>query len=182
MAVLVIPQEVTTNISKLVVLLESYKVERLILVPVLFTSILTYLPLQSNRLLRNLKTWISCGETLTTSLATEFFKYFHDGTHRLCNFYGCTEVMGDVTYYVCQNIEQVAGLTKVPIGLPIDNTAIFLMDDHLNPIKNGERGEIFVAGLSLAMGYVNGREKSKFIHNRFTDNPSKYIALRGIDS
>lgn len=145
------------------------------LVPILLTDILAYLRLQNQRLLSNLKTWVSCGETLTTSLAAEFFKYFHDGTHRLCNFYGCTEVMGDVTYYVCENIEQVADLTKVPIGCPIDNTAIVLMDDNFNLVKKGDRGEIFVTGLSLANGYVNGREKSKYIHNRFTDNPSNYF-------
>lgn len=173
MAVVIIPTEVTRDPSKMVILLESYKMERLVLVPTLLTSILTYLPLQGQRLLGNLKTWICCGDVLPTSLAREFFEYFDDGTHRLCNFYGTTEVMGNVMYFVCENIEDVASLATVPLGIPIDNSVIFLMDGDMNPVKRGESGEIFVAGFSLAKGYVNGREKSKFIHNRFIDKPSK---------
>lgn len=171
-AVLVIPQEMTKDPSKLVDLLESYKVERLVLVPTLLTSILSHLSTEKKRLLSNLTTWICCGETLTTTLAENFFNYFY-GAHRLCNFYGSTEVMGDVTYYVCDDIKELDGLTTVPIGRPIDNTVIFILNDDLNPVKPGEIGEIFVAGLNLAKGYVAGREKSKFIHNRFTDNLSK---------
>lgn len=172
-AVLVIPPIVTNDPSKLVDLLESYKVERLVLVPTLLTSILAYLSLRDERLLGNLRTWICCGETLTTSLAEKFFNYFNDGTHRLCNFYGSTEVMGDVTFYVCHDMEELKGLSNVPIGHCLDNTVIFILTEQLNPVKPGDSGEIFVAGLNLAKGYVAGKEKSKFIHNRFTDNPSK---------
>lgn len=163
----------TRDPSKLVDLLESYKIERLVLVPTLLKSILAYLSLRNERLLSNLKAWICSGETLTKSLAETFFKYFFDGTYQLCNFYGTTEVMGDVTYYVCENVEELDGLANVPIGYPLDNTVIFILNDDLNPVKPGEIGEIFVAGSNLAKGYVAGREKSKFIHNRFTDNPSK---------
>lgn len=170
---MVILPQVTKDPSKLVDLLEFYKVERLVLVPSLLTSILLYLSLRNGRALGSLKTWICCGETLTTFLAEKFFKNFIDGTHRLCNFYGSTEVMGDVTYYVCKNMVELNGLSKVPIGYPLDNTVIFILDYDLYPIKPGEIGEIFVAGLNLAKGYVAGREKSKFIHNRFTDDPSK---------
>lgn len=172
-AVLVIQPDVTKDPSKLVDLLEYYRIERLVLVPTLLSSILAYLSLRNERLLSNLKTWICCGETLTTALAENFFRYFCDGTFRLCNFYGSTEDMGDVTYHVCESIKELNGLATVPIGLPIDNTVIFILSDDLNPILPGEIGELFVAGLSLAKGYVAGREKSKFIYNRFTDNPSK---------
>lgn len=169
---MILPQ-VTKDPSKLVDLFEIYKVERLVLVPSLLTALLSYLSLRNERLLSNLKTWICCGETLTTFLAEKFFKYFIGDTHRLCNFYGSTEVMGDVTYYVCKSMAELDGLDKVPIGYPLDNTVVSILDDNLNPMKPGDIGEIFVAGLNLAKGYVAGREKSKFIHNRFTDDPSK---------
>lgn len=172
-AVLVIPPVVTKDPSKLTDLLEYYRIERMVLVPTLLTSILAYLSLRNERLLSNLKTWICGGETLTTALAENFFKYFFDGTFRLCNFYGSTEDMGDVTYYVCESMKELNGLAKVPVGSPIDNTVIFILNGDLNPIEPGEIGEIFVAGLNLAKGYVAGREKSSFIYNRFTDDPSK---------
>lgn len=50
------------------------------------------------------------------SLVSEFFKFFSDGRHQLCNFYGSTEVMGDVTYYVMSSVQQVKHMEKVPIG------------------------------------------------------------------
>ncbi len=170
---LVIPREITKDPSKLVNLLETYKIQRLVVVPTLLTSILAYLSTRNDNLLSNLKTWMCGGEALTTLHVERFFQNFNDGTHRICNFYGSTEVMGDVTYYVCENIEELDGLSNVPIGVPIDNTVIFILNDDLSPVKPGETGEICVAGSNLAKGYVGGEEKSKFIYNRFTDNPSE---------
>lgn len=65
--------------------------------------------------LKRLKTWVCSGETLAVSLAEEFFDYFSDGEHKLCNFYGSTEVMGDVTYYTVTGVNQLSQ-EKVPIG------------------------------------------------------------------
>lgn len=56
------------------------------------------------------------GETLTVSLAEEFFKCFTDGNHKLCNFYGSTEVMGDVTFYSISDPRQLKLQDKIPIG------------------------------------------------------------------
>lgn len=94
MALVVVPKEVTKNPSKLVEVLEEFKIERLVLVPTLLRSLLLYLPLQENsgKLLYNLKKWVCSGEPLSIQLAKEFFDYFEEGTHVLCNFYGSTEV------------------------------------------------------------------------------------------
>lgn len=72
---------------------------------------------QKNRsLLRCLRLWVCSGEILPVSLAKEFFKYFQENNHVLCNFYGSTEIMGDVTYYVAANLDQLKQYEKVPIG------------------------------------------------------------------
>lgn len=65
-------------------------------------------------MLQNLKLWISSGESLSVSLAEQFLSIFSE--HRLCNFYGSTEVMGDVTFHVINSKEDVAVMGKVPIG------------------------------------------------------------------
>lgn len=92
--------------------------QRLVLVPTLLRSILMYLSLKpSERPLQNLKLWVCSGETLSKDLAGQFFKYFgdHNG-YKLANFYGSTEVMGDVTYYVLENSVQLNLHPTIPIG------------------------------------------------------------------
>lgn len=77
-----------------------------------------YLSLKpSERPLQNLKLWVCSGETLSKDLAAQFFKTFgdHNG-FKLANFYGSTEVMGDVTYYVLENTSQLDIHPTIPIG------------------------------------------------------------------
>lgn len=57
------------------------------------------------------------------------------------------------------------------LGIPVDNTIIYLLDSELRPVKSGEIGELFVSGLNLASGYVNGRDKEKFLENQLAIDP-----------
>ncbi|XP_053698599.1 linear gramicidin synthase subunit C [Sabethes cyaneus] len=171
MSIVVVPKKITNNPEQLVDLLEEYKIERLVLVPTLLRSLLLYLPMQKKKLLYNLRIWVCSGEPLQISLAKEFFDYFEEGVHQLCNFYGSTEVMGDVTYFVCESKKQLSNFEKVPIGYPLDNTVIYIVDGKLAPVKPGEVGELFVSGSNLAQGYVNGRDPERFIENAFAVDP-----------
>ncbi|KAB0794533.1 hypothetical protein PPYR_11372 [Photinus pyralis] len=175
LSLLVIPKLVTQNPELLVSLLEKYKIERLVLVPSLLRSLLMYFNLHSEKqFLKHLKTWICSGETLVASLVQQFYQYFAIDQHKLCNFYGSTEIMGDVTFHVIN--EQVNYQEKIPIGLPIDNTIVYLLDSDFRPVKVGEVGELFVAGANLAAGYVNGRDPDKFIENPLAVDPA-YMKL-----
>ncbi|XP_075232512.1 nonribosomal peptide synthetase ebony [Lycorma delicatula] len=175
-SILVVPRQVTKDPERLISLLEEFKVERLVLVPSLLRAMLMYLKLSDNRsepkLLSSLKLWVCSGEPLPQSLALEFFQYFKENDSILCNFYGSTEVMGDVTYY---RIKSAVDLTsfdnKVPIGRPLDNTIMYLLDHQLKLVPAGEIGEIYVSGLNLALGYVDGRDPDKFILNPHTVEP-----------
>lgn len=173
MAILIVSKAVTKNPERLVEALEKYKIERLVLVPTLLRSLLMYLPLKNQpNLLYNLKIWVCSGEPLPSQLAKEFFDYFKEGTHRLCNFYGSTEVMGDVTYFICETKKQLDAYEKIPIGYPVSNTVIYIMDPDLRPVKAGEKGELFVAGLNVAKGYVNERDAYRFVENPLATDPS----------
>lgn len=67
--------------------------------------------------LRTLKLWVCSGETLSVSLAEEFYKFFPENeNYVLCNFYGSTEIMGDVTYHVLPGLKELKMMEKVPIG------------------------------------------------------------------
>uniref|UniRef100_A0AAR5Q839 AMP-dependent synthetase/ligase domain-containing protein n=1 Tax=Dendroctonus ponderosae TaxID=77166 RepID=A0AAR5Q839_DENPD len=172
LCILVVPKALTKDPEKLVNLIDEYQIERLVLVPSLLRSILAYLQLQNNaQALKSLKTWVCSGETLAVSLAEEFFRYFKENGAKLCNFYGSTEIMGDVTYHVIEAVRQLQHLHKVPIGLPLDNTMIYLLDKDFRPVKAGEVGELFVSGMNLAAGYVNGRDPEKFVENPLAIDP-----------
>ena len=175
MALLVVPKSETKDPTRLVATLQKYKIERLVLVPTLLKSLLMYLSLKRDAsLLGHLRYWICSGETLSASLAMEFYDYFPENKHILCNFYGSTEIMGDVTCFVCEGKTQVQQYDKVPIGNPIFNTIIYILDNQKRPVKVGETGELFVSGLNLADGYVNGRDHDRFIENPLAVDPSEY--------
>lgn len=57
-------------------------------------------------------------------------------------------------------------------GLPLDNTIIYLFDKDFRLVKAGGVGELFVSGLNLAAGYVNGRDPEKFLDNPLAIDPS----------
>lgn len=181
---MVVPKCVTRDPSQLVALLEKYDIERLTLVPTLLKSILIYLSVKKEcSSLSKLKLWICSGETLPISIAKEFYDYFSENEHLLCNFYGSTEVMGDVIYLKCHGHEQLHKYTgSIPIGCPIFNTSIQILDAERKPVKVGEIGEIFVSGANLSLGYENGSDRGRFIENiEATDSSmcsaNKYIFI-----
>ena len=72
---------------------------------------------------------------------------------RLINLYGPTEAAVDVTHYACRGDESM-----VPIGRPVDNTRIHVLDADLRPQPAGVPGELCVAGVQLARGYLRRPE------------------------
>lgn len=171
----------TKDPTQLAAALDKYGIERLVLVPTLLRSILIYLSIANDaKLLRRLRLWICSGETLSASLATEFYDYFAEEEHILCNFYGSTEIMGDVTYFVCEGRAQLQKYISIPIGRPIINTNIYLLNSEMKPVRRGEIGELFVAGANLAHGYVNGRDKDRFVDNSLTVEPRKNSGMKNL--
>ncbi|KAJ8715460.1 hypothetical protein PYW07_009942 [Mythimna separata] len=170
---LILSRETTRDPQKLVNVLADNQIQRLVLVPTLLRSILMYLTLKpSERPLQNLKLWVCSGETLSKDLAAQFFKTFgnHNG-FKLANFYGSTEVMGDVTYYVLESASQVDIHPTIPIGVPLDNSAVYLLDEEMNPARESEPGEVWVSGRNLAAGYVGGQGADKFVDNPHAAHP-----------
>ncbi|MEO1395699.1 MAG: amino acid adenylation domain-containing protein [Cyanobacteria bacterium J06634_5] len=91
---------------------------------------------------------ICSGEALTRTLQEQFFHQLP--TTKLHNLYGPTEAAIDVTAWECQ-----PGSDVVPIGRPIANTQIHLLDADLNPVPIGIPGELHIGGIGVARGYHN---------------------------
>jgi amino acid adenylation domain-containing protein len=110
-----------------------------------------------------LKRVICSGEALTVALQERFFAKLGAELH---NLYGPTEAAVDVTYWPC---ERESAWATVPIGRPIANTQIYILDPHSQPVPIGVPGELHIGGIGLARGYLNRPEltNEKFIPDPF---------------
>ena len=75
---------------------------------------------------------------------------------RLLNVYGPTETTTFATWYLVERVSE--GVTTIPIGRPIANTQVYVLDRHLQPVPIGIAGELYIAGDGLARGYLNRPE------------------------
>ncbi|WP_151720930.1 amino acid adenylation domain-containing protein, partial [Gemmobacter serpentinus] len=73
---------------------------------------------------------------------------------RMHNLYGPTEAAVEVTHWPCDSADPRTG-PGVPIGRPIDNVTIYILDDALNPVPTGVPGHLYIGGVALARGYLN---------------------------
>jgi amino acid adenylation domain-containing protein len=115
------------------------------------------------------------GEALSASLQERFFARFDA---ELYNQYGPTEATVDATFWRCTHD---APRAAVPIGRPIFNTQIYLLDRHLRPVPHGVRGELHVGGTGLARGY-SGRPAltaERFIPDPFSKEPGARLYRTG---
>ncbi|MCW5317886.1 amino acid adenylation domain-containing protein [Nostoc sp. KVJ3] len=113
----------------------------------------------------SLKRVICSGEALPKELQERFFACLGCQLH---NLYGPTEAAIDVTFWECQ---PESNLKTVPIGRPISNTQIYILDQNLQPVPLGVPGELHIGGAGLAKGYLNRPEltQEKFIPNPFEE-------------
>ena len=98
---------------------------------------------------------------------------------RLINGYGPTE---GTTFSCCHTITREDALgTSIPIGKPISNTQIYLLDSSLLPVSLGEPGELWVGGDGLARGYLNQPELTaeRFVPHPFSDEPGARVYRTG---
>ena len=110
------------------------------------------------------------GEALDRTSVDRYRAVFPNAA--LHNLYGPTEAAIDVTFYDCTRI----AYPFVPIGAPIENTQIHIVDEAGNPQPVGVPGELHIAGVNLARGYLNRAEltRERFIANPFDPGTRMY--------
>ncbi|EDN69124.1 non-ribosomal peptide synthetase [Beggiatoa sp. PS] len=157
------PNHSALQIPHLVSLLQEQKITHIELP----SSILATLPVKK---IPSLQTIIVGGDTCSPNLAAQWSQ----GRH-FFNAYGPTETT------VCATIfEYTEGLT-LPIGSPIANTQVYLLDAHLQPVPIYTPGELYIGGVGLARGYLNrpGLTQEKFIPNPFSHVPNARLYKTG---
>jgi amino acid adenylation domain-containing protein len=110
----------------------------------------------------SLRRVVCSGETLPASIADRFFERFPSGV-ALDNLYGPTEAGIEVTSWACTR-----GAALVPIGRPIDNVTLHIVDERLAPVPIGVAGELCIGGVQVGRGYLNRPELTR---ERFIPDP-----------
>ncbi|MCG9700819.1 enterobactin synthase subunit F [Vibrio natriegens] len=114
------------------------------------------------QLCQSLRQVFCSGEALPVELVNQYYQSFDAPLH---NLYGPTEAAVDVTYWPSEANTQGS---STPIGRPVWNTQIYILDDALNPVPPGVVGHLYIAGRQLALGYHGQPELTA---ERFIDNP-----------
>ena len=153
--------------AKILVEVHKSKVTHLHFVPSVFELFLNYLEIHKDECNKfdSVRYVFLSGEVLAVSLVQRFYKLFDYSKVTLHNLYGPTECAVDVTYYDCtpQDVD------PVPIGKPIYNTQMYVVDKYMMPVPIGVTGELCIAGVNVGQGYLNNPELTaeKFINNPF---------------
>ncbi len=124
---------------------------------------------------RSIKRVICSGEALPFELQERFFARIDAELH---NLYGPTEASIDVTSWRCQRESK---LRVVPIGRPIANTHIYLLDPSMRPVPIGVSGELYIGGVGVARGYLNRDEltQERFIADPFSPHSDARLYRTG---
>ena len=135
-------------------------------VPSVFEIFLNYLEAHADELYKfnSVRYVFLSGEALSASLVQRFYKLYDCNNVGLHNLYGPTECAVDVTYYDCCPEDT----DPVPIGKPVYNTGIYIVDKYMLPVPVGVQGEICIAGMNVGQGYLNNPELTA---EKFIDNP-----------
>ncbi len=157
--------------SALIRCIEAHQVSVAHFVP---SMLETFLRTDGVETCRSLRQVFCSGEALTPAQCDLFFDRFP--STELHNLYGPTEAAIDVTYWQCER-----NASLVPIGKPIANTRVYILDERLAPVPVGIAGELHLAGVGLARGYLNKPELTgrRFIPDPFSDRAEDRLYKTG---
>lgn len=136
-------------------------------VPSMLALFLEYLSMAGARDMQSLRWVFASGEKLMADTVATFYRLFAQPLHAaLVNLYGPTEAAIDVTHHCCR---RGIAYDDIPIGKPIDQIRCYVLDEALEAVPDGDRGELYLAGIGLARCYYNNPEltaRSFFAHPR----------------
>lgn len=163
------PQQIFTCISE-------QKISILHFVPSMLTASLEFLAAQQNNnwQLASLRYVFASGEALNPYQVEAFNHQIHSVSGaQLINLYGPTEAAIDVTWFDCP----VSGpIKRVPIGKPIANIRLYILDQQQQLAPRGTVGELYISGIGVGRGYVNKPELTaeKFLADPFMPGLKMY--------
>jgi amino acid adenylation domain-containing protein len=174
----IVPTEVASDPSQLLALVARQKISILEIVPSLLRAIAQQLELNGNAPELALRWLLLTGETLPPQLCRQWFGRYPNIP--MLNAYGPTECSDDVTHYPIYE-PPTATSWNIPIGRPVANTQLYILDNQLQPVPIGVAGELHVGGVGVGRGYLGAPELTEkvFIPNPFSQSPDDRLYKTG---
>jgi amino acid adenylation domain-containing protein len=152
---LLVEQEIILDAQRFVDKISEGRVAVLQVVPSYLEVVLSYLE-QHPRALPDLRCVSVTGEALKKEIAQRWFAT--NPEIKLMNAYGLTETSDDTNHEI---MNRVPDRERVPLGRPVNNVYIYIVDEHLSPVPLGAPGAIVFSGVCVGRGYVNDPERSQ---------------------
>jgi amino acid adenylation domain-containing protein len=156
--------------DRILKLISEYKVNCLHFVPSMLTTFITWLDHHPGyeKELSSLRCIITSGEALSPQTVSDWYNKSDIVIH---NLYGPTEASVDVTHY-----STCPGDKQIPIGRPISNTSVYILDESSKLVPVGVTGELCISGICLSRGYLNKADLSseKFVAHPFISGERMY--------
>ena len=159
---LIVPDVVIRDGAEFLEILAQPQIRRVVLVPSFFKSLIASYP-EKFQYLSNIKYWTLSGEAISQDLMSRFRELLPHSI--LLNFYGMSEYTADATYY---DDRYPNDHNRSPIGTPLSNTRIYILDEYKRLLPAGVTGEILISGIGMAQEYWG---QSELTAARFMDNP-----------
>jgi len=149
-----IPQEVILDVARFVQTVDEAKVTVLQIVPSYLDAVLAHLE-SAPRQWDALRTVSVTGEAVKKELVQRWFAAMPHIA--MVNAYGLTETSDDTNHEV---MRVVPDAERVPLGAPIPNVTVYVVDEQLQPVPLGAPGEIVFSGVCVGRGYINDPERT----------------------
>jgi len=152
---LVVEQETILDAKRFIDKIVEGRVAVVQVVPSYLEVLVSYLA-QPPRELPDLRCVSATGEALKEELVQRWFAV-QPGI-KLVNAYGLTETSDDTNHEI---MDSAPRRERVPLGRPINNVHVYVVDEHLSPVPLGAPGEIVFSGVCVGRGYINDPERTR---------------------
>ncbi len=169
----IVPQQVVLAPQQFADYIQTHKISCLFLTTALFNQIASTVP----QAFSNLRYLLFGGEAVDPQSVAAVLK--NGAPQRLLHVYGPTESTTFACWYLVREIP--AGATNIPIGRPISNTQVYILDSNCQPVAIGTTGELYIGGDGLARGYLHRPEltEAKFSPNPFSQEQGARLYKTG---
>lgn len=172
---LILKREDILSASVLWEKLKRFKVSYLLASPAFLRSVIDQAKLHIGEW-TTLRLATTSAEPITVSMVKEWYKVFPNVP--LLNLYGSTECSSNAAQFDTRNLSENAKI--VPIGKPLSNIKMYILDKNQQPVEKGEVGELCISGACLAKGYLKLPDitSKKFITNPFSHEDGHSVLYR----
>ncbi|MEH2211066.1 amino acid adenylation domain-containing protein [Nostoc sp.] len=168
-----IDKDICLSAEEFAAYIQQQQITTLFLTTALFNQFATVVPAA----FKNLRQLLFGGEAANVGCVKEILT--QGSPQRLLHVYGPTESTTFSCWYLVEDVAKAA--TNLPIGKPISNTQIYILNRHLQPVPIGVAGEVYIGGAGVARGYLNRPDLTtlKFIPNPFSQQQGAKLYKTG---